>query len=152
MYELTLILRIPSLIYDLTLLSLVIYKTVKFWMDGGIDSVPGLVVTLVRDQCLYFLVYASLPQYSTYFYCANSLYPSVLACGVVNISVYWVVGTEFISVASVFVIPVVCIVGSRVLLNLREAADQNVIYNGEMLKVNNDAESAGQVFSEMRFA
>ena len=58
---LTLILRIPSLIYDLTLLSLVIYKTVKFWMDGGIDSVPGLVVTLVRDQCLYFLVYASLP-------------------------------------------------------------------------------------------
>ena len=92
------------------------------------------------------------PQRSTCFYRTNSLHPSVLACGVVNISVYWVVGTEFISVASVFVIPVVCIVGSRVLLNLREAADQNVVYNGEMLKVDNNAESAGQVFSEMRFA
>ena len=77
MYELTLILRIPSLIYDLTLLSLVIYKTVKFWMDGGIDSVPGLVVTLVRDQCLYFLVYASLPPNNLPAFIVLTLYTPV---------------------------------------------------------------------------
>lgn len=83
---------------------------------------------------------------------------SVLACGTVNIAVYWVNSTQFLSVASVFVIPVLCIVGSRVLLNLREAAGTRVVVSSAYKRVpgrereSDVHQSSGQVVSEMRFA
>lgn len=78
-----------------------------------------------------------------------------------NIAVYCVNSTRFLSVASVFVIPVLCTAGSRVLLDLREAAGAHVVVTSGAYKrvPGHEGESdvygrrsSGQVASEMRFA
>lgn len=78
-----------------------------------------------------------------------------------NIAVYWVNSTRFLSVASVFMIPVLCTAGSRVLLDLREAAGARVVVTAGAYKrvPGHEGESdvygrrsSGQVVSEMRFA
>lgn len=65
----------------------------------------------------------------------RSQFCSILACNSVIMAVYWSNASNFASVSSELVIPILRLVGSRLLLNLREAGEKGLNFGGSMTRM-----------------
>ncbi|KAI5116374.1 hypothetical protein M0805_008687 [Coniferiporia weirii] len=120
---------IPPTVFELVLLVLSVRKGAEFWrITAGLKGFK-LMHVLIRDQVVYFAL--------------------VLACGVANaILIYVDMGVAGVGIE--FTNPIApCILGSRILINLREAAGQNVYASS---RSRSGSESGAIVLSDVRFA
>ncbi|KAI5116371.1 hypothetical protein M0805_008684, partial [Coniferiporia weirii] len=118
---------IPPTVFELALLVLSVRKGAEFWRErAGLKGFSRLMHVLLRDQVVYFIL--------------------VLACGVASVILTYVkvgvvgVGTSFKFTNAT----ALCILGSRILINLKEAAVQNVYASV-------DQSGSGTVLSDVRF-
>ncbi|KAI5116056.1 hypothetical protein M0805_002842 [Coniferiporia weirii] len=121
--------RTPSTVFELILLVLSVRKGAEFWrVTAGLKGFK-LMHVLTRDQVVYFAL--------------------VLACSVANVILIYV--GECIAIAGAILMNATapCILGSRILINLREAPRQNMYVSGRSRTRN---ESGAVVLSDMRFA
>ncbi|KAH8115949.1 hypothetical protein DFH11DRAFT_1583037, partial [Phellopilus nigrolimitatus] len=94
-------------VFELVLLALVIHEATKFWKLSHDFRGFKLVSVLVRDQVVYFFV--------------------VIACDIANLMSYWLDGGYFRSMVSGFSnASLLCVLGSRLLFNLHEAAERGL--------------------------
>ncbi|KAH8115946.1 hypothetical protein DFH11DRAFT_1542749 [Phellopilus nigrolimitatus] len=95
------------LAFELVLLGLIMREASKFWKTWQDFRGSRLVAVLIRDQVLYFLV--------------------VITCGVASMMSYWLGGGPFQSLVSGFTnASLPCVLGSRLLFNLHEAAEKGL--------------------------
>ncbi|KAI5116272.1 hypothetical protein M0805_002618 [Coniferiporia weirii] len=120
---------IPPTVFELVLLVLSVRKGAEFWREtAGLNGFK-LIRVLIRDQVVYFAL--------------------ILACGVANVILIYVdegvmtAGTIFTNATAP------CILGSRILVNLREAAGRNVYASG---RSRSGSESGAIDLGDMRFA
>ncbi|KAI5115185.1 hypothetical protein M0805_002068 [Coniferiporia weirii] len=120
---------IPPTVFELILLVLSVRKGAEFWrVTAGLNGFK-LMHVLIRDQVVYFAL--------------------VLACGVANTILIYVeigfagVGIEFTNTVAP------CILGSYILINLKEAAERDVYVSG---RSRSGSEGRAVVLSDMRFA
>ncbi|KAI5115406.1 hypothetical protein M0805_006750 [Coniferiporia weirii] len=119
---------LPSTVFGLVLLVLSVRKGAELWRERAGLKGFRLMHVLVRDQVVYFIL--------------------VLACGVV-IAILIYVNEGLVSAWSVFTNATApCILGSRILVNLREAAARNVYASGWS---GGGSESGAVVLSDVRF-
>ncbi|KAH8114260.1 hypothetical protein DFH11DRAFT_257702 [Phellopilus nigrolimitatus] len=98
------------LLFEFILLALVLYKAILFWRtSGSLQDHFGLLKLLVRDQVFYFVM--------------------VMLCSIASIANSW---TSASASSSTFLLnlfavfgnaPLLCIIGSRLLIGLKEAGD-----------------------------
>ncbi|KAI5116821.1 hypothetical protein M0805_002879 [Coniferiporia weirii] len=121
--------RIPPTVFELILLVLSVRKGAEFWrLTAGLKGFK-LMHVLIRDQVVYFAL--------------------VLACGVANVILIYV-DEGVLTAGGIFTNATApCILGSRILVNLRDAAGQNVYASG---RSRSGSENGAVVLSDMRFA
>ncbi|KAI5115162.1 hypothetical protein M0805_002674 [Coniferiporia weirii] len=120
---------LPPTVFELALLVLSVRKAAEFWrVTAGLKGLK-LVHVLVRDQIAYFAL--------------------ILAFGLAN-AILTCVDIGVAGVGMGFPNPIVpCILGSRILINLREVAGRNVYASGR----NRSGSGSGTVvLSDVRFA
>ncbi|KAI5120947.1 hypothetical protein M0805_001652 [Coniferiporia weirii] len=103
---------VPTLVFEVILTALALYKALCYRREcaalGG-DGVSGsgsrtsLLTVLVRDQAIYFVL--------------------VIICGLASVSSYWIALGQYSSNVSLFANAALpCVLGSRLLCNLKEEA------------------------------
>ncbi|KAH8115966.1 hypothetical protein DFH11DRAFT_1484686, partial [Phellopilus nigrolimitatus] len=93
--------------FEFVLVGLIMHEASKFWRTFQKFCGSRLVTVLVRDQFLYFLV--------------------VIACSVASLLSCWLEEGLFLGVASgLSNASVPCVLGSRLLFNLHEAAERDL--------------------------
>ncbi|KAI5116271.1 hypothetical protein M0805_002617 [Coniferiporia weirii] len=120
---------IPPTVFELILLVLSVRKGTEFWgVTAGLKGFK-LMHVLIRDQIVYFAL--------------------VLACGVANVILIYV-DKGVMTAGAIFTNATApCILGSRILINLREAAGRDVYASG---RSRSGSESGAVVLSDVRFA
>ncbi|KAI5117041.1 hypothetical protein M0805_000116 [Coniferiporia weirii] len=120
---------IPPTVFELILLVLSVRKGAEFWrVTAGLKGFK-LMHVLIRDQVVYFAL--------------------VLACSVANVILIYVDERVAIAGAIFTNVTAPCILGSRILINLREAPRRNMYASG---RSRSESESGAVVLSDMRFA
>ncbi|KAI5116273.1 hypothetical protein M0805_002619 [Coniferiporia weirii] len=120
---------IPPTVFELVLLMLSVRKCAEFWRETAGLKGFKLMHVLIRDQVVYFAL--------------------VLACGVANVILIYV-DEGVTSAGAIFTNATVpCILGSRILINLREAAGRNVYASS---RSRSGSDSGAVVLSDVRFA
>lgn len=117
--------RIPPMIYQFVTLCLVIGRAKRI-VARRTRLESRLLSVLVQDQVLYFLAYVYFRLVaSSYLIETNN---SVIVSGCTSIMAYWIDDDNFRSAASGFAYAIPCIIGSRLLVNLKEVAEQDSLY------------------------
>lgn len=120
--------RLPTVLVGLLLLFLTVYKAIQFRRMSRNGGGSRLFQTLVRDQIMYFVGYAFHLMINLKTFDANS---PLLPCSIFLVSGANMIAVSLepllICVAVGFNIGFPLLMGSRLLLNLREMAEEDLV-------------------------